>query len=139
MTEIHVRKSERSNPEDEYSYPGYREAAAQSAELFSKMTFDSEAQKRDYLRKVRASRHNVPGLPAFFPPDRVLNKHRLGVVYKCTACDEEIDSPSAKCDMCGHQDATCPCCNQILFEGTNEDGTKFCKRCGQPLPIGVTQ
>lgn len=138
MPEIHVKTSERSNPEDEYSYPGYREALRQSPQLMAQMKFDSPAQERDYLRRVRSSRHNVPGMPTFYPADRIVNKHRLPVVYNCTNCDAEIPRMDAKCDICGHIDLKCEHCAQFLIEGKLEDGRSFCRRCGQPL-TQVTQ
>lgn len=50
------------------STPEWREGAKKAQKNFKDMKFESEGQKRDYLRAVSQHECNVPGYPIFYPP-----------------------------------------------------------------------
>lgn len=67
--EIAVKKSEpKVDPKTPESHPGYKAAAAKAKAGMEKMKFESEGQKKDYLRAVARNPNNIPGLPVFYPP-----------------------------------------------------------------------
>jgi len=57
------------DPKNPASHPDWERAVAKGKENLPKMKFESEGQKKDYLKAVATNRNNVPGLPAFFPPE----------------------------------------------------------------------
>lgn len=57
------------NPRDPaHTDPTYPAAVEKGRKNFSKMKFENEAQKKDYLKAVESNPGNVVGLPNFFPP-----------------------------------------------------------------------
>jgi len=53
--------------------PSWRQAyeAGQRLLKSGKVKFESEAEERDYYRRIRSNPGNVPGLPEFFPPLKI--------------------------------------------------------------------
>lgn len=84
-----------------------RERALQvGRERFPKMAFENDAEKRDYMRRVRANDNNVPGLPsiALFPPDEIViravdKSARLCKVDGCNGCCIHLNN--FLCPRCG--------------------------------------
>lgn len=58
--------------------PGYRKAVAKRKKYGDRVKFDTEAERRDYEKRVNASQYNVMGRPAFFPPDHIRNSSGFG-------------------------------------------------------------
>ncbi len=56
------------DPKHPESHPGYASAVKKGEQNLSKLKFDSEAQKSDYMKAVASNPNNVPGLPVFYPP-----------------------------------------------------------------------
>lgn len=56
------------DPKVPSSHPDWEKAVAKGKANFDKLKFETEGQKRDYLREVAKNPNNVPGLPIFYPP-----------------------------------------------------------------------
>jgi len=52
-------------------HPDYRRLVKKAEKLKHKLKFESEGERRDYERAVRANPHNIPGFPAFYPPESI--------------------------------------------------------------------
>lgn len=48
--------------------PAYKKAVAKAEKRLANTKFESEGQKRDYMREVSQHDNNIPGMPVFFPP-----------------------------------------------------------------------
>lgn len=70
--------------------PGHERAVKVGKERLKRMTFESEAQKRDYMRKVEANPFNVPGLPELFPAPEVRSRHIARTKEEREADENEV-------------------------------------------------
>lgn len=87
----------RSDPKDPSTYPDWERAKAYSKKIEPTLTFESEADKRDYYRKVASNPSNLPGLVCY-PPlelksvfsfDDVYTREMLerGYWARCSTCN----------------------------------------------------
>lgn len=88
MSEIIVKESVRkANPSDPTSYEfgakGFREWQELGAKRMreGKVTFENDAERRDYERAVNSNPNNVMGCPTFFPPLKI--KSICGIAHDC--------------------------------------------------------
>lgn len=105
--------------------PTHRAAAEKAHRNLGKMKFESEGQRRDYERSVKANPGNVMGAPAFFPPlaiktvvvmPEVTEEQREAMMLEryresrirdeelfCRVCDRltEFQLPACRCKTCG--------------------------------------
>jgi hypothetical protein len=58
--------------------PDYERAVARGMADYSSMKFENEAERRDYLRRIDSNPNNVPGLPEFYPPEKIRSVGGLG-------------------------------------------------------------
>jgi len=65
---ITPKPKQKVDPKNPASHPDWAKAVKKGEENLPKMKFESEGQKRDYLREVAKNPNNVPGLPIFYPP-----------------------------------------------------------------------
>jgi len=84
----------------------YQDALRVGRERFPRMQFENEAEKSDYMRRVRNNDNNVPGLPSIclFPPDEIIGwvpdkSARECKVEGCGGCCIYIDH--YVCPRCG--------------------------------------
>lgn len=70
--EIFVKKGEQ-RIDDPRRHPSYEMARRKGEKRWKegKMKFENEAQKNDYLKRVKANDGNVLGMPTFFPPTEI--------------------------------------------------------------------
>jgi hypothetical protein len=114
------------------NHPDYDRAVKTGRKLWEQKSAQMpESLQRDYLRIVSQNPNNVPGLPAFYPPDNptvslnmsneltverieraavesFIDKHLTRTIYlHCSRCDVETEhgiSPSqCFCSRCGRQ------------------------------------
>lgn len=69
---IRVKETSR-HPDHPSRDPNYQAAVQAGQKRMAKLnqTFENEAQKRDYLKDIGRNQHNVPGLPAFYPEEKI--------------------------------------------------------------------
>jgi len=125
--EVIVKKSkEKVDPRHpESTDPTHRAAAERAQKHLGKLKFESEGQKRDYERSVKANPGNVMGAPAFFPPlsirsfvtlpevseedraRRALDRFKEHLIHEtelyCSGCHEIrfFQFPASRCMTCG--------------------------------------
>lgn len=59
--------------------PDQKKAEAVAARNYANMEFENDAQRRDYLRRVNSNPgFNLPGLPEFYPPEKIRSVGGLG-------------------------------------------------------------
>lgn len=98
-----VNKPRHTNPNDPTDHPGYKEMMSKAPERMAKMSFENDAEKRDYMKRVNANPNNVPGLPAFFPATKIasfLNSTGGDAAYVCDFCGFRAQFRAEKCVRC---------------------------------------
>jgi hypothetical protein len=71
-------KETKVDPKVPSSHPGYKDAL-RAAEIAKKdLKFESEGERLDYEKAVRANPNNIPGLPPLYPPERIQPSHGVG-------------------------------------------------------------
>lgn len=104
---IIVKESERKiDPRHPESAPNYKHKRDVALNHYPSMKFENEAQRRDYLAAVKANRNNLPGIPAFYPPEHI--QSFIGTVEEFQdnrkvyerMRDEKIVRVYLKCDNC---------------------------------------
>jgi hypothetical protein len=136
MSNFIIRKtSDRiTRPQDR---PDYQRALAVGEKRLAtgKMSFESEGQRRDYMRSVSANPNNVPGLPAFFPPEQVrsfvaMQAQEISPLEKFL---NKVDNESVKsiylyCQSCrGPRESSS---SARVTEHSISKTDCFCKTCG---------
>lgn len=83
--------------------PDYNECVKVGKEQWKQMegSFESEGEKRDYLKAVEANPNNVVGMPPFYPPVRIRSAGGIG------------PGARARTLPCGHRETTIRHRNQI--------------------------
>lgn len=107
MPEIIVKES-KSNPTQ---YPEQDKAIALGNKKWEKIrddvgpgrTFESEGDKRDYLRRVASNPANVPGIPPFLPAEQI--QVMMNDIHPARECPNDHGCATARdaylCPRCG--------------------------------------
>ena len=59
------------------------------------LKFANEGDRKDYERRVASNKNNVPGLPAFFPPEVLKQRPVVNAARRCTAHVKHVTANSA--------------------------------------------
>lgn len=97
------------------------------------MKFENEGQRQDYERQVKANPNNIPGLPVFYPPEKL----RSAGFRSAPLTDEEKAQKEAwdkKLVTTGSTKLWCKRCRKETEHGIDMERS-FCKKCGGEAPF----
>jgi hypothetical protein len=98
-----------------------------------KMTFASEAEERDYNRRVSASKFNIKGLPALYPPDKI-KPLCIGDIPDMTDEDcKRMEEEEKRIASIKDIDLECSRCEKITSHSVSPVQV-FCHDCGMQRP-----
>ncbi len=78
--------------------PDWERANAIGKREYEKMEFESEGDRRDYLRRVDGNPNNVPGLPTFYGPEKIRSVGGLGNPLPLMSCGHRAQKIMARFD-----------------------------------------
>jgi len=130
--EIHIKKNRtvRVDPKHPQTHPGYRDALRVGKENLSRMTFENEAAKRDYMKRVAANPNNVPGIPDFYPPLKI---PPMAVPVGETIPEDVRTRMNITSALYVDGEMYCEVCSSVTTHAFSPNQT-FCKKCGTSKP-----
>lgn len=84
---VHVKQSPARKIKHPSDDPFRKRKEAIGARDFSKMKFENESEKRDYVKRVESNPMNTLGRPAFYPPTEI--KSSFGGIKEAITCSVE--------------------------------------------------
>jgi hypothetical protein len=131
---IIVKKSEqRIDPRQPETNPNYQRSLEVGLDNYKSMKFESDGQRNDYMRAVKSNPNNVPGVPPFYPPARIISKiafHDKAVEDTRTVgerlLEESFTTIYVKCSTCESLHGTVKSITPHIVK-TNDS---FCQVCG---------
>jgi hypothetical protein len=139
MPAIIMRESPRRvNPKDPRSHPDYARAVEAGKKKLAMMSFENEAQRRDYEKSISANPNNVMGLPNFYPPEELKsfmndikddpdpNADRKRQFFAIRDLIEHEKDIELWCDGCNKETIHC-----VMKPEFHSGQRSYCRKCGK--------
>lgn len=97
-----------------------------------KMKFESEAEKRDYEKRVRANDFNVMGRPAWYPAQQIRALSIADIPEPTEEDLQRMEAEKKRLEAIKDIDLPCPVCG-ITSHSVSPDQA-FCHKCGRLRP-----
>lgn len=127
--EIIVKSSrQRVDPKAPHTNPDYQMALSKGKIAARDLKFESEGDRRDYERAVKANPNNVYGLPPFFPPEKI--RLMLNDVCAKEFIDERrVELERIRLFQLRTVHVLCDVCREETRHNVSPEQT-FCSKCG---------
>jgi hypothetical protein len=97
-----------------------------------KLSFENDADERDYKRRVNANPHNIYGMPAWYPPE-TLTFSMSDIPDMTQEQYQKAEEEKIRIETIKDIDLHCVRCDKITSHSISPDQS-FCHDCGKQRP-----
>jgi len=143
--EVFLKSEERKvDPRKPDTHPGYLSALMAARVHKQEMHFENDAEQRDYDRAIKSNPNNIPGLPPFYPPEKIPAISGIDIrpqrkffawgKWREIPIRERFTEDDLRV-LSGHDiNLFCSMCGKVTSHAINKKGS-FCHKCGHVLPL----